>query len=184
VGEASYCGGDALIRTAALTPAGGYRDDLIAGEEPELCVRLRELGWKIWRLDREMTLHDAAITRVSQWWRRSERTGFAFAEGSRLHGTGPTRHWVRETRSAQIWAGGIPLLIVVGVILFGPVAAFALMSYPLQVARLTFRGTGSLKQRLPRALFLVLGKFAELCGQLRFHSRRLVGTGAGLIEYK
>jgi hypothetical protein len=31
-----------------------------AGEEPELCVRLRRRGWRILRLDAEMTRHDAA----------------------------------------------------------------------------------------------------------------------------
>ncbi len=40
-----------MMRVAALRDVGGYREDLIAGEEPELCVRLRQAGWRIWRLD-------------------------------------------------------------------------------------------------------------------------------------
>ena len=88
IGEATACGGDALIRTEAFLAAGGYRDDLIAGEEPELCLRLRRLGWSVWRLDEEMTLHDAAMTRFSQWWIRTRRAGHAFAEGAWLHGAG------------------------------------------------------------------------------------------------
>ena len=41
---------------------GGFRDDLIAGEEPELCVRLRAAGWRIWRLlESDMAFHDAAM---------------------------------------------------------------------------------------------------------------------------
>ena len=63
VGEAKYCGGDAMMRASVLESVGGYREDMIAGEEPELCVRLRSAGWKIWRLGEEMTLHDAAMTR-------------------------------------------------------------------------------------------------------------------------
>ena len=92
IGEALACGGDAMMRAAALEQVGGFRDELIAGEEPELCVRLRALGWHIWRLDAEMTLHDAAMTRFSQWWRRSKRAGFAFAEGAHLHGASQERH--------------------------------------------------------------------------------------------
>ena len=39
VGEAKYCGGDAMMRVAAFRQVGGFNPDLIAGEEPELCVR-------------------------------------------------------------------------------------------------------------------------------------------------
>ncbi|BBH45959.1 hypothetical protein KU43P_24360 [Pseudomonas sp. KU43P] len=90
VGEAKACGGDALMRVEAFRDVSGYRPGLIAGEEPELCVRLRARGWKIWRLDAEMTLHDAAMTRFSQWWRRCIRGGYAFAEGAYLHGYPPS----------------------------------------------------------------------------------------------
>jgi len=61
-GEARAFGGDVVLRAAALRAVGGYRDDLIAGEEPELCVRLRAAGWKIWRLGHDMTWHDATMT--------------------------------------------------------------------------------------------------------------------------
>lgn len=92
VGEARACGGDALMRVDAVAGVGGYDPSLIAGEEPELCVRLRQAGWKVWRIDREMTLHDAAMTRVGQWWKRTRRGGHAFAEGAAMHGAPPERH--------------------------------------------------------------------------------------------
>ena len=98
LGEAKSCGGDVMMRVSALAAAGGYRDDLIAGEEPELCVRLRAAGWQIWRIDQEMTLHDAAITTVGQWWLRMVRSGHAFAQVSYIHGAGPERFWVWESR--------------------------------------------------------------------------------------
>src|SRR5262249_504972 len=66
-GEADACGGDAMILAKAFEAVGGFRDDLIASEEPELCVRLRAAGYRIWRLDLEMTLHDASMTRFGQW---------------------------------------------------------------------------------------------------------------------
>lgn len=96
-------GGDVLMRSAALAAAGGYRDSLIAGEEPELALRLRRAGGEIWRLDSDMTRHDAAMHRFGQWWARSVRAGHAFAEGAALHGHGPERHYVRETRRALLW---------------------------------------------------------------------------------
>jgi GT2 family glycosyltransferase len=184
IGRARACGGDAMMRVAALAQSGGFRDDLIAGEEPELGVRLRALGWEIWRIDAEMTLHDAAMTRFSQWWRRSARAGFAFAEGAHLHGSPPERHWVREARSARLWAAVVPSAIVAAALSVGPVAAWALLVYPLQVARLAARGAGPLSLRAQRAAFLVLGKFPEALGQCRYLVSRLAGRRAGLIEYK
>ncbi|HUG23786.1 MAG TPA: glycosyltransferase family 2 protein, partial [Albitalea sp.] len=163
---------------------GGYREGLIAGEEPELCVRLRAAGWKIWRLDAEMTLHDAAMIRFGQWWSRATRAGFAFAEGSRLHGKPPERHWVRESRSAWFWGVGAPVAIVLLSLAWGPQALVLALVYPLQVLRLFLRGTGAPKPRAARALFLVVGKFAEAWGQLRYTWRELRGGPARLIEYK
>lgn len=57
VGEAKACGGDAMMRVSALKQVGGFNPSLIAGEEPELCVRLRQNGGKIMRINAEMTCH-------------------------------------------------------------------------------------------------------------------------------
>ena len=79
IGPARACGGDALMLYAAVQAVGGYRDSLIAGEEPELCLRLRQAGGEVWRIDAEMTLHDAALLRFGQWWRRTRRAGHALS---------------------------------------------------------------------------------------------------------
>jgi glycosyltransferase involved in cell wall biosynthesis len=187
VGEAQACGGDVMMRVTALQQVGGYRDDLIAGEEPELCVRLRQAGGIIWRLPLEMTRHDAAMLRWSQWWKRAVRAGFAFAQGAAIHGAGPERHWVRESRSAWFWGLGLPLVLLIFTVLsfwLGPWLVGLWLIYPLQVARLSWRATGSPAARRTQALFLVLGKFAEAVGQLKFLAQRLAGRRASLIEYK
>ena len=135
VGEAKACGGDALMRTAALTQVGGFDARLIAGEEPELCVRLRRAGWRVWRLDAEMTLHDAAMTRAGQWWRRTARAGYAAAEGAAMHGRPPERHGVDKTRRALLWGLALPLAAVLGA-LWTPWALLLLLAYPAQILRL------------------------------------------------
>lgn len=182
VGEATACGGDALMRLAALSQVGGYNDNLIAGEEPDLCLRLRRAGWSVWRLDAEMTRHDADIRRFAQWWQRSRRAGHAFAEGAALHGAGAERHWVRETRRALIWGAALPLAIV-ALALLTPWAWAALAIYPAQVLRLA-RRDGSTRAALEWALFTVLGKFPEAQGTLEFRLNRWRGGKAGLLEYK
>lgn len=183
VGPALACGGDALMRYQAVASVGGYRPDLIAGEEPELCLRLRRAGWHIWRIDAEMTLHDAAMTRFGQWWRRTRRAGHAFAEGAALHGAGPERHWVGETRRALVWGMGLPLLAVAGAMIHPGLAVAVLLVLPAQVLRLA-RRWGSGRAGWERAVFATLGKFPEALGVLEYHLRRLTRQRRGLIEYK
>jgi GT2 family glycosyltransferase len=177
VGPARACGGDALMRVAAVQAVGGYDSTLIAGEEPELCVRLRAAGWQVWRIDQEMTLHDAAMTRVGQWWKRTRRGGHAFAEGAALHGAPPERHWVAETRRAVLWGAVLPLVAVLGA-LVSPWALVLLLAYPLQMLRLGRR------YGWERGVFMVLAKVPEALGVLQYWGNRLRKRKAGLIEYK
>lgn len=177
VGPALACGGDALMRHAAVAAVGGYRATLIAGEEPELCLRLRRAGGEVWRIPAEMTLHDAAMTRFVQWWRRSRRAGHAFAEGAALHGAPPDRHWVAETRRALLWGAVLPLAVVLAG-LAHPAGWLLVLLWPAQVARLARRGG------LEWAFFTVLGKLAEAQGALGYYLDRLRGRQRGLIEYK
>ncbi|MDO8989438.1 MAG: glycosyltransferase [Sideroxyarcus sp.] len=184
IGEAKACGGDALMRVDAFESVHGFRPDLIAGEEPELCVRLRAAGWKIWRLDREMTLHDAAITRFGQWWKRARRCGYAYAEGAHLHGEPPERHRMKESMRVWVWGLGLPVFAIGAVSALGAWGLAVLLVYPAQIVRLAERGKKSGKRNWWQALFLVLGKFPEAMGQLNFLYNRLAGKTAHLIEYK
>lgn len=184
IGEAKACGGIAMMRVDAFERVQGYRGDLIAGEEPELCVRLRASGWRIWRLGEEMALHDAAITRFSQWWRRTLRCGYAFAQGADLHGAPPEQHCVRESRSVWFWGMGIPVALSGLVPWWGGWALVLLLLYPLQIVRLALRGGRSPWENWWRAVFLVLGKFPEMFGQVKFLFHRYLGGQSRLIEYK
>jgi glycosyltransferase involved in cell wall biosynthesis len=184
LGEIRAFGGDVMIRVSALEAVGGYRNDLIAGEEPELCVRLRARGWCIWRLDSEMTLHDAGMTRFGQWWRRAERSGYAFAQGAHLHGASSERHFVWETRRAWLWGVWLPVVGLASVLFFGIWGLLLWMGYPLQFLRQTLRCHGPIGERILLALFQVLSRFPEGVGQIRFMCDRLLGHQTRLIEYK
>jgi glycosyltransferase involved in cell wall biosynthesis len=183
-GEVRACGGDVMMRTAALQAVGGYREDFIAGEAPELCVRLRAAGWSIWRIDEEMTLHDAAMTRLGQWWRRNVRSGYAFAMGRHVHGTPPERLWVWESRRALIWGIGIPLFACAGTAMLGPLGLAILLIYPMQLLRRIPRQPGAGSDRVKFAFFEVLGRFAEALGQMRFAVDTRAGVKTRIIEYK
>ena len=184
VGEAKACGGVAMARVDAFEQVNGFLPGLIAGEEPELCVRLRKAGWKIWRLGVEMGWHDAAMTRFEQWWIRSTRSGYGYAEGMQLHGGLPEKHWVAESHRAWIWGLGIPAGIIAAIITWGWGGVILLVIYPIQVMRLALKGKRSARENWARALFLTLGKFPEALGQVKFYLRKVGAGGTALIEYK
>lgn len=184
VGESKASGGIVMMRVSAFQDAGGFRTGLIAGEEPELCLRLRQKGWSIWRIDQDMAWHDAAILRFNQWWLRVRRAGYAFAEGAYLHGSTPERHWLKEARSPWFWAAILPMTAVVAGVYNGAAAGLVLALYPLQVTRLAVSGKYAPRVNWLRAFFLVLGKFPELLGQLQFLKNRFLKAKGRLIEYK
>ncbi|HEX5737025.1 MAG TPA: glycosyltransferase family 2 protein [Hydrogenophaga sp.] len=179
VGDAKSCGGDALFRVSAFREVGGYRDGMIAGEEPELCLRLRAAGWRVRRIDHEMTLHDAAMTRFGQWWKRTLRAGHSYAEGASLHGGTPEQHKVKETVRALVWGAGIPLMIFLLAVFLGPTWLWLTAIYLLQWIRFWLRSRSA-----SRASFLLLGKFAEAQGVIKFHLGRFSGHEKRIIEYK
>ncbi|MFI5316432.1 MAG: glycosyltransferase [Myxococcota bacterium] len=187
VGEARECGGDALVRVAALAAIGGFRASMIAGEEPELCFRLRAAGWKIQRIEAEMTLHDAAIHHFGQWWRRQVRAGYAYALCYALHGDSKERFRARDVRSVLVWALGVPasaalLGAVYPPLALVPLALYAVLYRRVRAARL--RKDSDARHARLDAAFCLLGKFAQLSGLTRFAWGRLRGAREELIEYK
>lgn len=187
IGEAQSCGGDAMIRASAFFEVGGYDASLIAGEEPELCLRLRRRGFRILRINGDMTLHDAAITSFRQWWRRMVRAGHAYAEGYARHGGPPEYHYRRENLSILSWgllfpgavlALAVPTLGISLVLLLG----YFYLYYKI-LRRTEMQGYSKVDARL-YARLTVLGKFPQALGLLRYWWGRLSGRGTAIIEYK
>lgn len=183
-GATTACGGDALFRVSALTDAGGFNDTLIAGEEPELCFRLRGLGWDIQALPNDMTLHDANMTRFSQWWNRNSRSGYAYIEGALLHRDSRDRYWVWESLRTWVWTVGVFGACIAATHQYGAIGLGIYLVYLLQVLRLAFRERGPTKIRWASAFFTMLARFPELEGQLRFFWNRGTRRTSELIEYK
>ncbi len=171
----------------AFRDAQGFSAALVAGEEPELCARLRLAGWKILRLDAEMTLHDAAITRFGQWWRRNVRAGHGCAEVSRLHRVGPSRPWVRETCSNWFWGLLLPLAVLAASPFTSGLSLLLLLGYVVlgwRIYRSRRRFGDTPADARLYAVFCVLGKLPQAVGQLRYYWDRLRCRPSTLIEYK
>lgn len=194
-GNTSFCGGDALFRRQALEQVGGFDASLIAGEEPELCRRLRARGWSILHIDAPMTQHDLGIRRFSQYWRRCERAGHAYASISRRFATSSDPLWQAESRRNVLHA------LVLLALLLGPLAlGLALGAVPALLAAL---GSGALlallvlrtarrhlwkadsqADALVYALHSHLQQFPILAGQLGYWLRAGRRAPRALIEYR
>lgn len=188
VGEAKACGGIAMMRVGAFKQVGGFNPTLIAGEEPELCVRLRQAGGKILRIDAEMALHDAQIMHFSQWWKRSIRNGHAYAEGAWLHGKPPEKHWVKESRRIWLWGLILPFIAVFSTWFIGGISIFLLFGLYGMLFSRVYKYAKSREitssDALLYGLFCVLDKFPQLVGQIQFHLSRLLGKKRAIVEYK
>jgi glycosyltransferase involved in cell wall biosynthesis len=193
VGPARAVGGDAMFRVVALKAVNGFDPTVMAGEEPELCLRLRHAGWSLARLDIEMTLHDAALLSFGQWWRRQVRGGFGMLDVTSRFCVGGERLFVKPVRSARLWALGWPIAIVVAAIAGGPkwgtiFAGLILLALPVQIARIahvTFhRRRRSFSAAIAHGVLTMLGKWANVQGQLRYLRDRAAGQRGRLIEYK
>jgi GT2 family glycosyltransferase len=187
VGPAAACGGIAMYRVRAFLQVGGFDAAIIAGEEPELCVRLRQRGWAIYRLDAEMALHDAAMERFGQWWTRAVRAGHCFAEGFALHGAPPERLWLRKNLSILFWALALPVTAVLAAFFTGGLGLALLLLYPASLLRSARasrrRGLAPYDARL-YAGACMLANFAGLAGQARYALGRVTGRRSRIIEYK
>lgn len=184
IGIATECGGDALMRVNAFQQLNGFDESFAAGEEPELCYRFRQAGWKIWRIDAEMTLHDANMTTFQQWWKRNVRSGSAFAQCAWHHGREPEHFYLRD--SIRIWQWGliVPLLALLLIPWTLGLSLFLFLGYPIltqKIYRYRIAHFGDRpKDGMLYSIFCVLGKFPQLEGQIRFLSVRQ----SRLIEYK
>jgi GT2 family glycosyltransferase len=183
VGEASECGGDALVRTKAFDEVGGYRTSLRAGEEPEMTARMRAAGWRIWRIDAPMTEHDARILSFRQWWRRTQRGGYGYAQAWQATKGLPQRLYARNLRSALVWAVAMPLLMMSIAFTTRSFSALVLLPvlYLLQLIRIAAKSERSGRIRWIRAEMLFLAKFPEALGAIRYFT---AGKSHALPEYK
>lgn len=159
-GQISSSGGIAMFRCSVFRDENGFREDLIAGEEPDLCFRLRQNGWSIYKIGAAMALHDAAMTTVAQWWARGRRSGHAAAQALAIRGL-RDREAFRTVASNLFWA--LPPVWLL---------------WPFQWLRLQRRLGAAY------ATHILLGKFPQLQGQIGFWLRHARRRPQRLIEYK
>ncbi len=187
IGEITGSHGDMMIRVEALREVGGFDEGVLVSEDFDLCLRLRRKGWALLRIDHEMTLHDMAMTRFGQWFKRAIRTGYGYADGAYLHGRSADRWYVREVRSILFWGFLLPLLVVSLAWPTRGLSFFLTLAYPLHYWRILryARGRGwSRSDARAYAFWCALGNFPMLLGLVIYLYRLMTRQPKRIIEYK
>lgn len=176
------CGGIATYRRNVFEQLNGFNETLIAGEEPDLCRRIREHGWNIWCLAENMGTHDSAMVHFSQWWVRTVRCGYAYALANELGDAN------KQLTSICFWGGFFPLLIIASLIPTNNYGLLAFFAYPLQILKIFLKYNVkfdlSRYDRILYAVFCMLAKFPQFMGLLSFYGNKWRGNNSSIIEYK
>ena len=183
-GEIRACGGDLMVRAEAFEAVDGFDPGLICSEDEDFVLRLRAAGLSARRIPRDMTFHDAEMTRFSQWWRRTLRAGHGFAEVGRRHND----HFVAERRRALLYGLGLPLAMLAGSLWSGWTAI--LLGLAIYAASWLRTARGLAREGVPgarayhHAAYYTFAKFPQMLGMMLYHWRRIRGVHPQLIEYK
>ena len=177
-GMISSCGGDALFRLSAFDQVSGFDQSLTAGEEPELCFRLREKNWKIVRIDHSMTSHNADIKTFFQYSKRVQRAGYAYMYGFLKH-IGSVYN-IRPVLRIVFWGVFLPVMMILS-----KYSLVIFIVYFFQFIRLflksEFRG---IEIKIYQAFFLSYGKVFEAIGMFRALYSYYVSKKPTFIDYK
>ena len=183
VGEIKACGGIFMVRADSFNAVHGFNPTVIAAEDDDFCIRLRETGVKIVRLGRDMCFHDADIHRFGQWWRRMVRAGHAFAQVGELH----PGYFAAERRRAWLWGLVLPAAAIIAAPFTYGASLALLLLYPVSLWKtrrgLIARGAAPEHATLA-AKFLTLSKFPNVIGLLDYKRKQLTGRHIGIVEYK
>jgi GT2 family glycosyltransferase len=191
-GAVDSVGGIFMIRREAFDGVGGFDSTVAAGEEPELCQRLIRAGWRLVKLDRDMALHDLAMTRIGQWWRRMVRNGYGCMDVASRFGVAKFAIINRRARVWTVWlllmlvlsaaAGALPdsrSAVLLTLLLFS--------IWPAQLLRIalrTWRNGQPLGTSMAYAFFTVISFLPQITGQMLYFADRSRNRSLRLVEYK
>ena len=191
-GEVDAVGGIFMIRREVFDSVGGFDPTVAAGEEPELCQRLISKGWRLVRLDRDMALHDLAMTRFGQWWRRMVRNGYGSMDVASRFGVAK---FARNNWRVRIWSAWFALLIVGSVVVGATpdsrilklIVLLVFAVWPaqwLRIALRTWRKGQTLRTSTAYGFFMTIAFLPQIVGQITYFADRLRNRSFRLVEYK
>lgn len=188
VGDVHCFGGDVMIRAEGLRATGGYDPRVIAAEDDELGVRLRQAtGGRLIRIDHDSTLHDAAMFTLKQWWQRAKRCGHGYAQVNHMHGAPPERYFETNLRRTMLWGAVAPAAALALTVPTLGTSLSVFARYPLVAARTAARTRAqgySWGHAVAWGASCAAAPLPEALGAAKFHIDRLLERRPEIIEYK
>jgi len=187
IGEILNFGGDVMIRAETLAAIGGYNEKVIAAEDDEVSIRLRQTGGKIVRLAGIRVIHDANMHNAKQWWQRAKRSGYGFAQVAYLHGKSPEQKFLKELRRTWLWGMIVPVIAIALVVVSHGLSLLLFLRYPLTAIKVIYQSHKqgfTWKDSLAWGISCSLSAFPAVLGTIRFYWDLLNKKQHTIIEYK
>ena len=187
IGETKAVPGDMCVKVSLFNKLNGFTENIIAAEDDDLCIRARSLGYKILRLDASMSVHDANIMKLSQWYKRSKRGGHGYANINHIHGGAPEFYFRKNLRSTFFWGCAYPLATILTIFIAPVIALLLILLYTAFITRTTKRLASqghNLRVASMYSLLIYTGKIPEFLGVIEYWKTRLLSRQHKLIEYK
>lgn len=187
IGETKAVLGDMCVEVESFKNVNGFTENVIAAEDDDFCIKVRNTGKKVKRLDANMSWHDANLTKASQWFRRAKRCGHGYAQVNKIHGNGPDHYFKTELLRSVFWGALIPSSILVSVFFAPPITLLLIVVYILFVARNSlrlFKNGQSVKVALAYSCLIYTSKIYEFWGATEFWKNHFLSRKHQLIEYK
>jgi len=179
-------------KKSILEEIGGFDASLIAGEEPEMCQRIRKKGYEIFYINSLMAYHDLNMTQFYQYWTRSFRTGYAYAKISENSRDFYEPLWKEESIhniKKTITMLFITLILPALSISLGDWTPFFLMLFfcsglILNTAKQNLSRCENISTSILYGIHSHLQHFPIFLGQVSFFMEKLTRKSRTLIEYK
>ena len=179
-------GGISMIRADVFKQLGGFKANVIAGEDSEFGVRLSLAGYKVVKIDHIMAVHDANISTFQQWWKRAVRGGHAIGQRADLNGATIAKDCVKERKSTLVWGVFLPIVALILLIFAGCWSFLILLAYVFLAIKVYFyrrkQGENS-RDAFTYAQFMPFVKIANGLGLLKFYVNKFKQSYE-IIEYK
>ena len=170
-GEVDRLDGGGLYRRLAIDETGYISDrNLHSYEEFDLAVRLRALGWKLWRIPVDSVTHYGHDAPPYQLLMRRWRAKYVCGAGELVRASAgkPTQRLVfRGLRELRIYAGVLVWWALLAAMLFLPVALSARASLFAALAAAPFLAMAWRKRSLKRATYSVVSWSFNAAGLVR-----------------
>lgn len=187
IGKTLFFGGNVLVKRCAIAGVDGFDPTLKAGEEPEMCARLRAGGWKIEHIDVPMATHDLAITTFKAYWLRAYRSGIAYAEVAermRVRGDPLWQHDAKRDFRHGLLFTFTPIVMWVHPLVTLAVLMAAVAVLARTAKRCAWKAPGQTLLCWQYAAHVLFQKIPAFFGQLQWRRAQRQHAEIQMVEYK